>query len=80
MHQKVHQVQKKNQQKQQQKNRFMKIICGLGNYGDKYHHNRHNIGFLTIDYLKEEYNFPQYKNGYKALYTIGKIKGEKVLL
>jgi len=29
----------------------MKLIIGLGNPGDKYKKNRHNIGFLAIDYL-----------------------------
>ena len=27
------------------------IICGLGNYGYKYNHTRHNIGFTILDYI-----------------------------
>jgi len=34
----------------------MKLIVGLGNIGDKYRLNRHNVGFLAIDYLVDEFN------------------------
>src|SRR3989344_269209 len=32
---------------------FMKVIVGLGNHGEKYAKNRHNVGFMTIDRIKE---------------------------
>jgi PTH1 family peptidyl-tRNA hydrolase len=32
----------------------MKLIIGLGNPDNKYRENRHNVGHLFIDYLKEQ--------------------------
>jgi PTH1 family peptidyl-tRNA hydrolase len=57
----------------------MKLIVGLGNPGPKYETTRHNIGFLCIDYLVEEYKAsgPVIKN--QAEVWSAKIDGEPVL-
>ena len=52
----------------------MKIICGLGNPGDKFKFTRHNLGFLILDYFQKENLFPQFKFYQKFLSEISKKK------
>jgi PTH1 family peptidyl-tRNA hydrolase len=58
----------------------MWLLVGLGNPGDKYEYNRHNIGFLAIDAIADTYGFPAYKKKFQGLIAEGSIGGEKVIL
>ncbi len=58
----------------------MYIIVGLGNPGRRYEHTRHNIGFITVDYLAEKHGIRINKIKHKALVGEGMISGQKVLL
>ncbi len=60
--------------------RDMFIIAGLGNPGRRYEHTRHNIGFITVDYLAEKHGIRINKIKHKALVGEGVISGQKVLL
>jgi len=44
----------------------VKLIVGLGNPGKKYELNRHNIGFLVIDYLIDEFNASKISSKFKG--------------
>lgn len=58
----------------------MWLLVGLGNPGDKYEYNRHNIGFLAVDAIADTYGFPAYKKKFQGLLAEGHIDGEKVIL
>jgi len=44
----------------------MKLIIGLGNPGKKYELNRHNIGFLAVDYLINEFQASKISSKFKG--------------
>ncbi|MDD2370942.1 MAG: aminoacyl-tRNA hydrolase [Firmicutes bacterium] len=56
----------------------MKLIVGLGNIGKEYQQTRHNIGFMFLDYLKDDWGleFKEEKafKGYIASKVIDGVK------
>lgn len=58
----------------------MKLILGIGNYGDLYEDTRHNSGFQAIDLIASDFNIDIRKKDFKSLYGKGKIFDEDVLL
>ncbi len=57
----------------------MFIVIGLGNPGTKYAANRHNIGFMVIDYLSRMHNVKVNKIKFKALLGECRIGDEKII-
>jgi len=62
----------------------MLLWIGLGNPGEKYAGNRHNIGFMAIDAIGDAYGFSPEKTKFKGLVREGTVSVEgrpvKVLL
>lgn len=58
----------------------MWLIAGLGNPGDKYKDNRHNIGFMAVDSIAEAFSFSSFKKKHKGLISSGLIDNQKCLL
>lgn len=56
------------------------LFVGLGNPGDKYAKNRHNIGFMVIDEMARTYNFPAFRSKFQGQLSEGTIDGTKVVL
>lgn len=58
----------------------MYIVAGLGNPGNQYSLNRHNIGFMAIDTIANQYNFPPFKIKFSSYVSEGKIANHRVIL
>ncbi|MFA6091183.1 MAG: aminoacyl-tRNA hydrolase [Candidatus Gracilibacteria bacterium] len=59
----------------------MKLIVGLGNPGREYENTRHNIGFLFVDFLRNTWNFEDWKDSkFKGIISEGNMNGEKIIL
>lgn len=58
----------------------MFLIAGLGNPTKTYAGTRHNIGFEVLDCLADRCGISVNAKKYKALYGMGQIEGQKVLL
>lgn len=56
------------------------LFAGLGNPGAEYENNRHNIGFMAVDLIADEYRFPAFRSKYQAQMAEGAIDGSKVIL
>lgn len=58
----------------------MWLFVGLGNPGQKYQRNRHNIGFMAVDEIVHRHKFSGWSKNFHGLTAEGTIDGEKVLL
>lgn len=58
----------------------MKLFAGLGNPGNDYARNRHNVGFMAVERIASEHNFGPWKKKFQGLSADGEIGGERVLL
>lgn len=60
----------------------MKLIIGLGNPKEKYQKNRHNLGFMALDYFVEKNELEEFKLNEKFHSEISEnsINSSKVLL
>ena len=56
----------------------MRLLVGLGNPGEKHHNNRHNIGFMAADKIRETYDFSPYRRRFQGLISEGKIGNNSV--
>ena len=58
----------------------MKLLVGLGNPGNQYAGNRHNIGFMALDAVARQHNITQFRSKHSGQLAEGSIGGEKVIL
>ncbi|MEW5965204.1 MAG: aminoacyl-tRNA hydrolase [Pseudomonadota bacterium] len=58
----------------------MKLLVGLGNPGERYARNRHNVGFMAIERIAERHRIGPWKRKFQGYAADGEIAGERVLL
>ncbi len=58
----------------------MKLILGIGNYGEEYSDTRHNSGYQAIDIIAKDFSIDIKKKDFKSIYGKGRIYSEDVIL
>jgi PTH1 family peptidyl-tRNA hydrolase len=58
----------------------MKMFVGLGNPGEKYVRNRHNVGFMALDRIARTHNASPWRRRFHGEAAEAVIDGEKLLL
>lgn len=56
------------------------LIAGLGNPGAQYARNRHNVGFMVVDTIRESYKFGPWRSKFQGQISEGKLGGRKTYL
>ncbi|MBI2252972.1 MAG: aminoacyl-tRNA hydrolase, partial [Armatimonadetes bacterium] len=59
---------------------IIKLIIGLGNHGLIYKNTRHNLGFITLEYLSSNYKIKLNKRACHSVYGNGFIEDKGVIL
>ena len=57
----------------------MKLVVGLGNPGREYNNTRHNMGFMVLDSLANNYQESFNKEKFNGKYFVVNIKSKKVI-
>ncbi|MBV9556262.1 MAG: aminoacyl-tRNA hydrolase [Pseudolabrys sp.] len=58
----------------------MLLFVGLGNPGERYVRNRHNIGFMALEQIAKRHGISPWRRRFQGVAVEGDIGGEKVLL
>ena len=58
----------------------MQLFVGLGNPGQQYQLNRHNIGFMAVDEIANANSFGPWRSKFQGLFCEGRLKNQKVII
>ena len=58
----------------------MRLFVGLGNPGQQYQMNRHNIGFMAVDEIASANSFGPWRSKFQGLFCEGRIGNQRVII
>ena len=58
----------------------MQLFVGLGNPGQQYQMNRHNIGFMAVDEIANANSFGPWRSKFQGLFCEGSLENQKVII
>jgi PTH1 family peptidyl-tRNA hydrolase len=58
----------------------MFLVVGLGNPGQAYEKNRHNIGFMAVDEIVRRHSFSPWRSKFQGQISEGSLNGEKIIV
>jgi PTH1 family peptidyl-tRNA hydrolase len=58
----------------------MKLFVGLGNPGDRYARQRHNVGFMAVERIASRHGFGPWRARFQGQLAEGLLEGERVWL
>ena len=58
----------------------MRLFVGLGNPGQKYAMNRHNIGFMAVERIASDHGFSPWRSKFRGVISEGRLGSERVVL
>jgi PTH1 family peptidyl-tRNA hydrolase len=58
----------------------MQLFVGLGNPGQQYQMNRHNIGFMAVDKISIANSFSPWRSKFQGLFCEGQLGTQKVIV
>jgi PTH1 family peptidyl-tRNA hydrolase len=58
----------------------MLVFAGLGNPGERYARNRHNIGFMAVDHIARVHGFEPWRGRFQGQVSEGRLGEAKVIL
>ena len=58
----------------------MKLFVGLGNPGDRYAGQRHNVGFMAVERIARRHGFGPWRQRFRGRLAEGTLDGERIWL
>ena len=58
----------------------MQLFVGLGNPGQQYQLNRHNIGFMAVDEIANANSFGPWRSKFQGQFCEGRLRNQKVII